>query len=72
MRKIPFSPPDITDDEINEVVAALQADLAKAAEITGYTMTKMNKNEPVSLEVIMRVCKVFHCDIGEVLEVLED
>ena len=50
-----------------------KTDLAKAAEITGYTMTKMNKNEePVSLEVIMRVCKVFHCDIGEVLEVLED
>ena len=46
-----------------------KTDLAKAAEITGYTMTKMNKNEPVSLEVIMRVCKVFHCDIGEVLEV---
>ena len=49
-----------------------KTDLAKAAEIPGYTMTKMNKNEPVSLEVIMRVCKVFHCDIGEVLEVLED
>ena len=49
-----------------------KTDLAKAAEITGYTMTKMNKNEPVSLEVIMRVCKVFHCEIGEVLEVLED
>ena len=49
-----------------------KTDLAKAAEITGYTMTKMNKNEPVSLEVIMRVCKVFHCDIGEVLEILED
>ena len=49
-----------------------KTDLAKAAEITGYTMTKMNKNEQVSLEVIMRVCKVFHCDIGEVLEVLED
>ena len=49
-----------------------KTDLAKAAEITGYTMTKMNKNEPVSLEVIMRVCKVSHCDIGEVLEVLED
>ena len=49
-----------------------KTDLAKAAEITGYTMTKMNKNEPVSLEVIMRVCKVFHGDIGKVLEVLED
>ena len=38
-----------------------KTDLAKAAEITGYTMTKMNKNEPVTLEVMMRVCKVFHC-----------
>lgn len=49
-----------------------KTDLAKAAEITGYTMTKMNKNEPVSLEVMMRVCKIFHCDIGEVIEILED
>ena len=55
-----------------------KTDLAKAAEgnkaaaARARTMTKMNKNEPVSLEVIMRVCKVFHCDIGEVLEVLED
>lgn len=49
-----------------------KTDLAKAAEITGYTMTKMNKNEPVSLEVMMRVCKVFHCDIGEVMEMIEE
>ena len=47
-------------------------DLAKAAEITGYTMTKMNKNEPVTLEVMMRVCKVFHCDIGDVMEMIEE
>lgn len=49
-----------------------KTDLAKAAEITGYTMTKMNKNEPVSLEVMMRVCKVFHCDIGAVMELVEE
>lgn len=49
-----------------------KTDLAKAAEITGYTMTKMNKNEPVSLEVMMRVCKVFHCDIGDVMEMIEE
>lgn len=47
-------------------------ELAAAAEISGYAMTKLNKEEPVSLEVMMRVCKVFHCDIGDVLEVLED
>ena len=49
-----------------------KTDLAKAAEITGYTMTKMNKNEPVTLEVMMRVCKVFHCNIGDVMEFVPD
>ena len=49
-----------------------KTDLANAAEITGYTMTKMNKNEPVTLEVMMRVCKVFHCDIGDVMEMIEE
>lgn len=49
-----------------------KTELAKAAEITGYTMTKINKDEPVSLEVMMRLCKVFHCDIGDVMEIIED
>ncbi|MDT4376955.1 MULTISPECIES: helix-turn-helix domain-containing protein [Clostridia] len=48
-------------------------DLIRAAEITAYAMTKINKNEPVSLENLMRICKVFHCDIGDICEViLED
>jgi len=48
-------------------------DLIRAAEISTYAMTKINKNEPVSLESLMRVCKVFHCDIGDICEViLED
>lgn len=29
-------------------------------------------NEPVSLEVMMCLCKVFHCDIGDVMEMIED
>lgn len=47
-------------------------DLIRAAEITSYVTTKINKNEPVSLEVLMRICKVFHCDIGDLMEVIED
>ena len=46
--------------------------LALAAEISKYTMTKLNKNEPVSLEVMMRLCKVFHCDIGDIVEMIEE
>lgn len=47
-------------------------ELAQAANITSYTMTKLNKDEAVSLEVLMRICKVFHCDIGDLMEVIED
>jgi len=47
-------------------------ELASAAEISGYAMTKLNKDEPVGLDVMMRICKVFHCDIGDVMEMVED
>ena len=49
-----------------------KSDLAKAAEISGYAMQKLNRDEPVQLEVLLRVCKVFHCDIGDLMEVTEE
>lgn len=49
-----------------------KSELAAAAEITGYTMSKLYRDEPVSLEVMMRLCKVFHCDIGDVVEITEE
>ena len=49
-----------------------KSERAAAAEISDYAMTKLNKEEPVSLEIIMRLCKVFHCDIGDLVEIIED
>ena len=46
-----------------------KSELAAAAEISDYAMTKLNKEEPVSLEIIMRLCKVFHCDLGDLVEI---
>ena len=48
------------------------ADLIRAAELTPYAWKKISKNEPVSIEMLMKVCKVFHCDIGELVEVMLD
>ena len=31
-----------------------KGDLAKAAEISGYTMAKLGKDEPVQMEVMLR------------------
>ena len=47
-------------------------DLATAAELSQYTMTKLNQDRLVSMEVMTRLCKVFHCDIGDLMEVIED
>ena len=47
-------------------------DLMAGADISPYSATKINKDEPVSLEVLMRVCKVFQCDIGDICEVILD
>lgn len=49
-----------------------KGDLAIAAEISDYAMSKLNREEPVSLEIIMRLCKVFHCDIGDLVEIIEE
>lgn len=47
-------------------------ELASAAKITQYTMAKLYNNKPVDLSVMMNICKVFHCDIGDLMEVIEN
>lgn len=49
-----------------------KGELAKAAEISRYAMNRLNHNEPVQMEIMMRLCKVFHCDIGDLVEVIEE
>ena len=49
-----------------------KSDLAKAAELSPYTMTKLNQDRIVSMDVMLRLCKIFHCDIGDVMEVVGD
>ena len=49
-----------------------KSELAKAAELSPYTMTKLNQDRVVSMDVMLRLCKVFHCDIGDIMEVIED
>lgn len=46
--------------------------LANAAKISWYTMNKLYNNEPVDLQVMVNICKVFHCDIGDLMEVIEE
>ena len=49
-----------------------KTDLAKAAELSKYTMTQLNQDRVVSMDVMIRLCQVFHCDIGALMEVVEN
>lgn len=43
--------------------------LRLAADISTTTLAKLGKNETVSMEVMLRICKVLNCGIENVMEV---
>ena len=47
-------------------------ELAKAARISSYTMTKLNNDVSVNMEIMINLCRIFHCDIGDLMEVVEE
>lgn len=47
-------------------------DFRTKLNLSAGTLTKLNKNEPVSLEVLMRICDFFDCDIGDVCEFIKE
>ena len=50
----------------------IKKDLKEKAELSTATMAKLGKNESVSLDVLVRVCKVLNCEIGDVVEIADD
>lgn len=48
-----------------------KSELAKAAGISAYAMSKLNNDKPVSMEIMINLCQIFHCDIGDLMEVIE-
>ena len=48
------------------------ADLRKAADIAPNTMTKIRKNEEVSMDVLGRICGVLKTDFGDIVEYIPE
>jgi len=49
-----------------------KTDLIKVADISTTTLAKLSKNQSVSMEVMIRICKGLSSDIGDVMEILPD
>lgn len=47
-----------------------KSELRKLLQFSPNTMTKLNKNEEVSLSVILRICEYLQCNIGDICDAL--
>ena len=44
-----------------------KGDLRKAIDLAPNTMTKMRRDEEVSMSVLVRICEYLECDIGDIV-----
>ena len=47
-------------------------DLTSAASLSTVSIAKLGKNEPVTLDVLMRICVALDCNIGDIMEFVKD
>ncbi len=49
-----------------------KADLRKAAGIAPNTMTRLRRDEEVTLTVLNKICKTLEVDIGDIMEFIPE
>jgi len=49
-----------------------KSDLRKITGLSAGTITRLNKNEPVSIAVLLAICEALKCDIGDICSVIPD
>lgn len=46
--------------------------LREMAQMSPNTMSKLGKNETISMDIILRICEVLKCDVGDIMETIAD
>lgn len=49
-----------------------KGELPKAAKMSPNAIAKLGKNETISMDILVRICVVLKCDIGDIVEVVPD
>jgi putative transcriptional regulator len=47
-------------------------ELMEAAGIGTTTLSKLGKDQYVSMEVLVKICKVLNCNIGDIVDIVND
>ena len=46
--------------------------LRKAAGLSTNIIARLSKNESVSMDTLLRICKALHCNVGDIVDVIEE
>ena len=49
-----------------------KTEFAKEVGISGNTLAKLSKNDTISMDSIVRICRYLKCDVGDIMEVLPE
>ena len=65
MRTISYDPlwKTLVDSHMNKM------QLKEAAGLSKGTITKMGKNESITVDTLVRICNVLDCDVNDILEI---
>ena len=47
-------------------------DLRSVAHLSSSTIAKLTRGENVSTAILLKICTALHCDIADIMEVIED
>lgn len=46
--------------------------LRNVAGVSTNVVAKLSKNDFISMESLLRICKALHCDVGDIVEVVDE
>ncbi len=56
----------LIDKKMTKTTLRIEADMSSS------TLAKMSKNETVSMDVMLRICNVLDCNVGDIMDATKD
>ena len=50
----------------------MKKELSQKANVSNYTLAKMNKGENVTTDVLVRICKALECNLDDIMELVDE
>ena len=50
----------------------MKKELAQKANVSNYTLAKMNTGDNVTTDVLVRICKALECNLDDIMELVDE